>query len=134
MSHLQLKSCIEASNALRNATEETVNSCFSEIVNDVFGGKRNLLRLLLSPRSTLKQQQMDNIKQVFHTKFQKLIENPSNADINAIDIHKESTPIIPTLINIAEPTQVIIINKSIEKCVFLNRTGLPCAIGLQNGY
>eukprot|EP01083_Nonionella_stella_P020582 57081_1 len=99
-----LKSCIEASNAVKKATDETVNFCFTQIVNDVFDGKRNLLRLLLRPQSNLKRQQTDQIKQIFHTKFQKLIEIES--DKVAMDIGQESP--IPTLANIAETIQTVI--------------------------
>eukprot|EP01083_Nonionella_stella_P267174 902787_1 len=102
MSHL--KSCIEASNAVKNASDETVNSCFTQIVNSVFGGKRNLLRSLLSPQSNLKQHQIEEIKQIFHTKFQKLIETES--DKVAMDIDQTSP--IPTLITIPEATQTVI--------------------------
>eukprot|EP01083_Nonionella_stella_P020583 57082_1 len=66
-----LKSCIEASNAVKKATDET---------------------------------QTDQIKQIFHTKFQKLIEIES--DKVAMDIGQESP--IPTLANIAETIQTVI--------------------------
>eukprot|EP01083_Nonionella_stella_P014845 41570_1 len=102
MSHL--KSCIEASNTLKSATDETVNSCFTQIVNEIFGGKRNLLQSLLSPQSNLKEQQRRQIKQIFHTKCQEIIDFKSDTDANNTD--PESC--IQTLINIAEPTQVII--------------------------
>eukprot|EP01083_Nonionella_stella_P139438 425336_1 len=102
MSHL--KSCIEASNALKNATDETVNACFTQIVNEIFGGKRNLLQSLLSPQSNLKQQQIRQMKQIFHTKFQEIMDTKSDTD--AID--GDPQPCIATLINIAEPTQIVI--------------------------
>eukprot|EP01083_Nonionella_stella_P229253 811641_1 len=102
MAHL--KSCIEASNAVKKATDETVNLCFTQIVNDVFGSKRNLLRLLLRPQSNLKHHQTEQIKQIFHTKLQNLIETES--DKVAMDIDQESP--IPTLANIAETIQTVI--------------------------
>eukprot|EP01083_Nonionella_stella_P267175 902788_1 len=102
MSHL--KSCIEASNAVKKASDETVNFCFTQIVNEIFDGKRNLLRSLLSPQSNLKQHQIEEIKQIFHTKCQKSIETQS--DIDAMDM--DQTPLIPTLIIIPETTQTVI--------------------------
>eukprot|EP01084_Bolivina_argentea_P036908 68230_1 len=105
MSYLKL--CIEASNAVRKATDDTINSCFNHIVDNIFDGKRNLLRFLLTPRSNLKQPQVDEIKQIFHTEFEKLIEiqsDDNHSDVMDIDQHT----IIPTLINIAEPMQTLI--------------------------
>eukprot|EP01083_Nonionella_stella_P173603 599385_1 len=88
----------------KKATDETVNLCFTQIVNDVFGSKRNLLRFLLRPQSNLKHHQTEQIKQIFHTKLQNLIETES--DKVAMDIDQESP--IPTLANIAETIQTVI--------------------------
>eukprot|EP01083_Nonionella_stella_P056995 149812_1 len=94
MSHLKAR--IEASNALQNATDETVNSCFTQIINEIFGGKRNLLQSLLSPQLNLKQQQMEQMKRILHTE----------PDTDMID--SDAQACTATLISIAESTQVLI--------------------------
>eukprot|EP01084_Bolivina_argentea_P087880 158670_1 len=122
-----LKSSIEAINALNTADECTLNLCFNNIVCNIFGSRRNLLRFILTPESNLTQQQTEEMKQIFHIEFEKLLQSqPNDSRIN-------TKRIVPSLTTISEQTQTLITSfldfESIKQLKNVCLSIAPMAIG-----
>ena len=100
-----LKCYLEASNAFKRADESTVDMCFEEIISDVFGGRRGLIKYLLTPHQKLEKNKIIQIKDIFNHEHQRLTDAESIVSSDE-DIDAEKVHIIPTLLIISEHTGI----------------------------
>ena len=99
-----LKACLTASNALKQASDDTVDVCFDDIVSNLFGSKRDLIKYLMTPQRFEKQAiVIGQIKQIFDNVLQQLMEAQSG-DYNVADA------LTISLANISENVQMHIVS------------------------
>ena len=129
-----LKCCLEASNALKRADENTFDMCFDEIISDVFGGRRGLIKYLLTPHHKLDKNEIIQIKDILVNELQRLMDAKSvGSDDEDMDVDVDKARIIPSLLNISEHIQVYITSfldfKSMKELKSVCSSIAPIAIG-----